>query len=227
VFPTERVCHTAQGRPADPGKGLRHTQHVDLEREHERWTSIEGEQWLVRARLHLLATESDRLSRWVELRGGSSNHASRLKRPADALPSLSRRRLRSTTARKRQVQRRLDPEKAEQLVAEYQAGVSMLKLSRTWRLHRTTVAEHLRRACVRVRHRGIPAEQLSQAMTLAARCIALPPVGAGARRGHARVRSRPVLMRLSSRSLRLPIGHRSAGWRSRASPISVATGLPR
>lgn len=30
---------------------------MDFEREHERWTSIEGEHWFVRARLHLLTSQ--------------------------------------------------------------------------------------------------------------------------------------------------------------------------
>jgi hypothetical protein len=92
VFPTERVRHTAACRPADYGTGLRHTQHVDLQREHERWTSIEGKQWLVRARLHLLATKSDRISRWVELRGLEPQTFS-LRRPDTQANELRRRSL--------------------------------------------------------------------------------------------------------------------------------------
>jgi DNA-directed RNA polymerase specialized sigma24 family protein len=71
--------------------------------------------------------------------------------------------MRSKTMQKRQVQRRLTPEQVEQLVLDYQAGNSMQKLARSWHLHRTTVAEHLRRAGVAVRQRGIPIAQLGEA----------------------------------------------------------------
>jgi transposase-like protein len=54
----------------------------------------------------------------------------------------------------------------DQLVAEYVSGASMLALARRWELHRTTVAEHLRRAGVAVRQRGIPAEKLDEAIRL-------------------------------------------------------------
>jgi hypothetical protein len=68
--------------------------------------------------------------------------------------------------RKRQAQRRLTTEQVEQLAAEYQAGDSVQNLARNWRLHRTTVAEHLRRAGVVVRQRGIPIAQLGEAERL-------------------------------------------------------------
>jgi DNA-directed RNA polymerase specialized sigma24 family protein len=102
----------------------------------------------------------------VALRGGSSNHSSVFRRLADALPTLLPRRLRSKTSRSRQVQRRLTPEEVEQLVTEYQSGDNMLPLAQRWRLHRTTVAEHLRRAGISVRQRGIPAERLRDAVQL-------------------------------------------------------------
>jgi hypothetical protein len=69
-----------------------------------------------------------------------------LRRLAAELPALLRRRLRKKTVTNRQVQRRLKSEQVDQLVAEYQAGDSMLQLANRWRLHRTTAAEHLRRA---------------------------------------------------------------------------------
>jgi DNA-directed RNA polymerase specialized sigma24 family protein len=67
---------------------------------------------------------------------------------------------------KRQSQRRLKPEQVYQLIAEYQAGDSMLQLAKRWGLHRTTVAEHLHRAGVAVRQRGIAAERLGEAIKL-------------------------------------------------------------
>jgi lambda repressor-like predicted transcriptional regulator len=42
----------------------------------------------------------------------------------------------------------------------------MQKLAERWNLHRTTVAEHLHRAGVAVRQRGIPAEMLDEAIRL-------------------------------------------------------------
>jgi hypothetical protein len=42
----------------------------------------------------------------------------------------------------------------------------MLVLAKRWRLHRTTVAEHLRRAGVEIRQRGIPLEKLDEAIRL-------------------------------------------------------------
>src|SRR5215207_6121855 len=43
----------------------------------------------------------------------------------------------------------LRPDQVERLVVEYLAGNSLQKLATGWHLHRTTVAEHLRRAGVR------------------------------------------------------------------------------
>jgi hypothetical protein len=92
----------------------------------------------------------------VALRGGSSNFdaANRLRRLAQELPALLRRRIRKSRTRKRQVQRRLTPAQVEQLIGEYQSGDNILKLAKRWRLHRTTVAEHLRRSGISVRKRG-------------------------------------------------------------------------
>jgi hypothetical protein len=42
----------------------------------------------------------------------------------------------------------------------------MLTLAKRWRLHRTTVAEHLHRAGVPVRQHGMPAEMLYEAVRL-------------------------------------------------------------
>ena len=102
----------------------------------------------------------------LALRGGSSNHTSIFRRLAEELPVLLRRRMHRKTRRKRQVQRRLTPDEVEQLVRDYQAGDSMQQLARRWRLHRTTVAEQLRREGVPVRQRGIRAERLNEAIRL-------------------------------------------------------------
>jgi len=102
----------------------------------------------------------------VALRGGSSNHSSRFRRLADSMPTLLRRQMPLKITRTRQAQRRLTSEQVEQLVVEYQAGDSMQNLASKWRMHRTTVADHLRRAGVAVREGGIPAERLDEAIRL-------------------------------------------------------------
>jgi DNA-binding CsgD family transcriptional regulator len=42
----------------------------------------------------------------------------------------------------------------------------MLALAKRWKIHRTTVAEHLRRAGVETRRQGIPTEKLDEVITL-------------------------------------------------------------
>ena len=99
--------------------------------------------------------------------GGSSNQTHRLTRLAEELSSLLRRRSRQAKRSKpRQVQHRLTRKHRDELVAEYLSGASMLALGKKWGLHRTTVTEHLRRAGVAVRPRGIPAEKLDEAIRL-------------------------------------------------------------
>jgi lambda repressor-like predicted transcriptional regulator len=101
------------------------------------------------------------------LRGGSSNHASRLRRLAAALPALLRRRPhRAKPAKQRQTQRRLTPEQVEQLIAGYQGGDDMTVLATRWDLHRTTVAAHLTRAGVELRRQGVPPERIDEASRL-------------------------------------------------------------
>ena len=105
----------------------------------------------------------------MALRGGSSNHdaAARFRWLAEALPAVLRRRPRMTKRRKpRQMHRRLSPEHRDQLIDEYRAGASMLALAKRWKIHRTTVAEHLRRAGVETRRQGIPTEKLDEVITL-------------------------------------------------------------
>jgi transposase-like protein len=103
----------------------------------------------------------------VALRGGSSNKTSVFRRLAEELPAVLRRRpSRSKRRKPRQIHHRLSPKHRDQLVDEYQAGASMLSLAQRWGLHRTTVAEHLRRAGVEVKQRGIPREWLDEALRL-------------------------------------------------------------
>ncbi|MEX5718209.1 hypothetical protein [Geodermatophilus maliterrae] len=66
----------------------------------------------------------------------------------------------------RQTQRRLTPEQAERLVAEYQAGKDIKALAVRWGMHRTTVAAQLRRAGVALRRQGVPTDRLDEAVQL-------------------------------------------------------------
>jgi DNA-directed RNA polymerase specialized sigma24 family protein len=68
--------------------------------------------------------------------------------------------------RQRQAQRRLTPEQARQLVAEYEGGASMKELAVRWGLHRTTVAAQLQLAGVRLRRQGLPADRVDEARRL-------------------------------------------------------------
>jgi hypothetical protein len=103
----------------------------------------------------------------VGLTGGSSKQSSLFRRLAQELPALLRRRKpESKSAKQRQVQRRLTPEQVDQLVAEYQAGDDMKVLADRWRVHRTTVAGHLRRGRVTLRRQGLPIERFDEAIRL-------------------------------------------------------------
>ena len=98
----------------------------------------------------------------------SSNHeASLFSRLAKELAALLRRRPRRAKRRKsRQTHHRLSAQQREQLVAEYVSGASMVELAMRWGLHRTTVAEHLHRAGITIRQRGIPLDRLDEAIRL-------------------------------------------------------------
>jgi hypothetical protein len=102
----------------------------------------------------------------VALTGGSSKQFLLFRRLAAALPSLLKGRAGPISIRRRQVQRRLTLEQAEQLVSEYQAGASMKDLAARWRLHRTTVASQLRLAGVVIRRQGVPGDRLDEAIRL-------------------------------------------------------------
>ncbi len=52
------------------------------------------------------------------------------------------------------------------LVAEYQAGCSVKDLAERWCVHRGTVANHLREAGAEIRTRGLPSEQVSEAVRM-------------------------------------------------------------
>jgi transposase-like protein len=65
-----------------------------------------------------------------------------------------------------QVQRRLTPQQAERLVAEYQAGADIQELASRWGMHRATVTAHLPRPGVPLRRQGVPAESQQEAIRL-------------------------------------------------------------
>ncbi|PLS80655.1 hypothetical protein CYG49_04550, partial [Candidatus Saccharibacteria bacterium] len=112
-------------------------------------------------------TKGERSGHRVGLTGGSSKQTSLFKRLAAELPALLRRRPKCASTRKpRQQQRRLTADRVQRLVAEYEAGDDMTVLAVRWGLHRTTVADHLRRAGVAVRKRGISPERLTEAIRL-------------------------------------------------------------
>jgi uncharacterized protein (DUF433 family) len=96
----------------------------------------------------------------------SSKQSTLFKRLAKDLPDLLLRPPRTKVAKPRQTQRRLTPQQVERLVAEYQAGAGMKELAARWEIHRTTVAAQLRRAGVELRRRGIPVEELPEAIRL-------------------------------------------------------------
>ena len=100
--------------------------------------------------------------------GGSSKHSALVRRLAASLPALlaGGRRVAVKAVRERQVQRRLTAEQVDQLLSEYRAGASMKDLADQWRLHRTTVAGHLRQAGVALRRQGLSDAQLSEAVRL-------------------------------------------------------------
>lgn len=68
--------------------------------------------------------------------------------------------------RKRQAQRRLTLEQIAQLVNDYEAGASMKELAVRWRLHRATIAIHLRKGGAILRRRGIPKANAREAIEL-------------------------------------------------------------
>ncbi len=81
-----------------------------------------------------------------------------IRRLAASLPALlaGGRQVSVKAVSERQVQRRLTAEQVDQLLSEYRAGATMNDLAKRWRLHRTTVAAHLRQAGVALRRRGVP-----------------------------------------------------------------------
>lgn len=66
----------------------------------------------------------------------------------------------------RQLQRRLAGPDVAALVAEYRAGDDMKVLAERWRLHRTTVANHLGKAGVELRRQGLAGPELAEAVRL-------------------------------------------------------------
>jgi hypothetical protein len=66
----------------------------------------------------------------------------------------------------RQHQHRLTEQGVRQLVADYRAGAGIKQPTGRYGIHRTTVAEHFKRAGVEIRHRGLLPEQVDEATRL-------------------------------------------------------------
>jgi DNA-directed RNA polymerase specialized sigma24 family protein len=74
--------------------------------------------------------------------------------------------------------RKLSPDEQAELVALYEAGTSMLELSRKFETHRTTVVAHLRRAGAEIRpQRKMTPELVAQATALYGNGHSLAEIG--------------------------------------------------
>ena len=80
------------------------------------------------------------------------------KSSAQATPSLPARRIKR--------HRRLHPNQIDALVAEYQAGATVLEVAKSYQIHRTTVLALLERAGVSRRYQRLSAEQTAEAAQL-------------------------------------------------------------
>jgi hypothetical protein len=101
---------------------------------------------------------------WVALRGASKLLA-QVRALAAAVPSLVDL-PEPVPAPSRQRQVRLSPERAAQLVVEYESGVEMYVLAERYGIHRHSVRAHLDRAGVVVRPRGLSEIQTDEAVRL-------------------------------------------------------------
>ena len=93
------------------------------------------------------------------LTGTSSKQQALVSRLAATQPALMATSVdhgQDSPVRKRQAQRRLTAEQAQQLAAEYEDGVSVQDLAVRWDVHRTTVAARLRQAGVQLAAKACP-----------------------------------------------------------------------
>lgn len=91
------------------------------------------------------------------------------------VPSLVRSSDRTSAIQK---QRRLTEREIEKLTSDYQSGMTIKRLSDRYRIHRTTVYEHLDRNGVPRRQRGLSPRQIQQAGVLYESGLSLAKVGA-------------------------------------------------
>ena len=66
----------------------------------------------------------------------------------------------------KQVQHRLGSEEVDQVVADYQAGAKIKDLAAQYRINRSTVLEHIRRARVRKHYPALIPEEVDEAAQL-------------------------------------------------------------
>lgn len=92
-----------------------------------------------------------------------------------AVPSLVRSSDRTSAIQK---QRRLTEREIEKLTSDYQSGMTIKGLSDRYRIHRTTVYEHLDRSGVPRRQRGLTQVQVRDAAELYESGLSLAKIGA-------------------------------------------------
>lgn len=102
------------------------------------------------------------------LTGGSWKHEALFRRLAAQLPDLLSEP--TNTKRKhssyRQMQRRLTPERVDQMVADYLAGASASVVAMNYGIHPHTAVAHIKRAGVALRRAGLDATQQDEAVRL-------------------------------------------------------------
>jgi len=99
----------------------------------------------------------------VELLGRYSNWTNWTKRVEQASSS---RRSATEAHTQRGVVRRLDPESVAALVAGYRAGATVYELAERFKIHRTTVSDHLYREGVKMRGVGLDLAHVERAVSL-------------------------------------------------------------
>ncbi len=101
-----------------------------------------------------------------ELTRGSSKQLDLIRRLAARLPDLTTEDRPPPASRARQLQRRLDKVKIEELISSYEAGQTIAALAMEYGVHPHTVSQHLKRAGVQLRQQGLTDEQKTEAERL-------------------------------------------------------------
>lgn len=81
------------------------------------------------------------------------------------------------TVRHDPVQRRLHKTEIADLVRQYRQGATVYELADSFGIHRTTVSDHLRRQCVRLRGHRMTGSEIDQAAALYQAGLSLARVG--------------------------------------------------